>query len=73
MFDTRLDNRKEVVLFGFGRVNSLINLLHVSFLSFIRFEKVFCHIGGHESWKSGESGFGWKTEGSMEVANSVFS
>ena len=30
-----------VVLFGFGGANALFKLLHVSFLSFIRFRNVF--------------------------------
>lgn len=44
------------IWFGFGGSYFLfpVHLLHVTFLHFIGFEKVFCHIGPCESRKCGD-------------------
>ena len=80
VFDAGLRCERWEIWLGFGGLYSLLNLFHVSFLHFIRFRKVFCHIGHCESRESGEiaivvcckqDGFGRTPKGGVEVSDGI--
>jgi hypothetical protein len=54
MFGTRLCYASGEIPFGFCGMSALFDLLHVTFLSFVRFGEVFGDGDNHESRKHGK-------------------